>query len=219
VVGVVLTAALFWKTCTESWERFRIRFEGDTSIRVGIVVEALSQRLLDLEAVRRFYYGSAEVDRQEFRAFLAPLRDSRAGVAAMAWVPKVAAGERAGLEAAARREGFATYQFQECNAQGELVRAAVREWHYPVHFVEPMEGNQALLGYDLAADGVCRPALERAAGAGNLRRLSCGAGRTARLGRVRCRLSCPCIERGCRRTPTRRGRPACKGLLWRPSGW
>ena len=128
VVGVLLTAVLFWKARMDSWERFRIRFDGDTSIRVGIVEEALNQRLVDLESVRRFFYGSTEVDRQEFRAFLGPVPRSRPGVEAVAWVPKAAEADRARLESAARLEGLVDFKFQERDGQGRMIPALVREW-------------------------------------------------------------------------------------------
>ena len=90
IAGALVTAGIFWKARENSIERFHAEFEGDASLRANILVDALGDRLMDLDALRRFYQSSTQVDRQEFKGFVGPVPRVRAGVRAMAWVPRVA---------------------------------------------------------------------------------------------------------------------------------
>jgi CHASE1-domain containing sensor protein len=48
------------------------------------------------------------------------------------------------------------------------VPAGERDEYYPVYFVEPLKGNEAALGFDLASSPVRRMALDEAAASGKL---------------------------------------------------
>jgi two-component system sensor histidine kinase/response regulator len=166
LAGVLITATLFWQARHDTLERFRVQFEGDASVRANIIKEAFEERLMDLDALKRFYNGSLEVDRNEFKAFVGPLAEVRAGVQAMAWVPKVAQTNRAALETAARQDGLTNFQFTERDPTGPLTLASPRECYYPIYCVEPLVKNAMLLGLDLGSNPVCLEALTRACDTG-----------------------------------------------------
>ena len=166
LAGVLTTAILFWWARAGTLERFRVRFHGDASIRANILIEALGDRLMDLDALRRFYMGSSKVERSEFKAFVAPVPEVRAGVQAIVWVPKVTRLERARFEAEARQEGLTSFRFTQRDAQGRLAPAAAREVFFPIYCVERLAGNEAALGLDLGMNPACVAAMTRAANTG-----------------------------------------------------
>ena len=167
LAGVLITAGLFWKARQETWARFQTAFEGDASIRANILTDALQERLMDVEALRRFYQGSTHVDRQEFRAFVGPVPGSRAGVQAIAWVPRVLQAERARVEAEARHDGLTNFQFTQRAPGGEIQPAAPQDVYYPVYCLEPRISNATVLGLDLTSIPGCTQAMERAMVTGN----------------------------------------------------
>ena len=59
-------------------------------------------------------------------------------------------------------------QFTERLPQGQLARAGDRDEYFPVFFVEPLEGNEKALGFDLASDPVRNEALWRSVATGSL---------------------------------------------------
>ncbi len=166
VLGVLTTVGVFWKAREDALQRFRVQLAGDATIRASIIAEAFEQRLGDLEALRRFYMGSTEVDRREFRAFVGPAPGVRAGIEAMAWAPRVPRSQRARIEAQARQEGLADFQIREIGRDGKPGPAGDRDWHYPILMIEPEERNQAMLGLDQGANPACLEAMARATDTG-----------------------------------------------------
>jgi len=91
-----------------------------------------------------------DLSRAEFSEVVRPLLERHPGLRALEWVPAVSPAGRAQVEARARRELGRPFEFTQTNAAGALVRAADRASHWPVLYVEPLAGNEAALGYDLA---------------------------------------------------------------------
>ncbi len=106
-----------------------------------------------LRALRALFNQNLALDRRTFNETYQDLNIRLEGVQALGWMPKVAASQRPNLEKTVRQEGFANFQITE----GDLVhvpkdqptRAGERSEYYPVLLLEPYEGNEAALGYDL----------------------------------------------------------------------
>jgi PAS domain S-box-containing protein len=67
--------------------------------------------------------------------------------------------QRTALEAVARKDGYPAFEVREQNAKGHLVRAGRRDEYVVVYYLEPLEGNEAAVGFDVAEDSVRRQAL------------------------------------------------------------
>ncbi|NDU91694.1 MAG: diguanylate cyclase, partial [Ferrovum sp.] len=68
----------------------------------------------------------------------------------------------------ARRAGFDNFDFTERLQQGLMTSASKRWEYYPGYFVEPYQGNENALGFDLATDPVRRAALDQSVILGQL---------------------------------------------------
>lgn len=115
-----------------------------------------------LHNIRSLYAASRVVEREEFRSFVARVRKEQPGIQALEWIPRVSASLRAEYEALARSDGFPQFQIVERHAQGAMVPVAAREEYFPVFFVEPYEGNEVALGFDLASNPTRLEALNQA---------------------------------------------------------
>ncbi|MHC4729219.1 MAG: CHASE domain-containing protein [Planctomycetota bacterium] len=120
-----------------------------------------------VHSVRAFYASSREVDRHEFHEFTKRPLERHSSIRALEWVPKVGRAARAQHEAVLR-ETFDSYAIREEGPDGALVPAGERGEHYPVIFVEPFEGNEAVLGLDLGWERKRAGAIDRARDTGKL---------------------------------------------------
>jgi signal transduction histidine kinase len=161
-VAFIVTIALY--LLTSGWEHHRIRLEFERLASRGAeAFEVELERNLEvLHSVERFYSSRGEVDRQEFHRFVSPLFPGRPGLMAVSWDPRVPGESRAAFESSIRRSGHSDFVITERDSGDHLVPARPRGQYVPILYLEPTDGQQALLGFDLASDPVRVDALDRA---------------------------------------------------------
>ena len=120
------------------------------------------------ETIVSFFNASQNVDRDEFAIFVSYVLSEHGGIQAVEWIPRVTALERAGHEQLARSEGLGQYRITERDGGGALVIAADRPEYFPVYYLEPLVGNEAALGFDLASSPTRLAALEKARDTGTV---------------------------------------------------
>jgi PAS domain S-box-containing protein len=144
----------------------RDRWERDFDRRSSAVLHALRNSLdgyLEaLYATQALLLANPGTDAERFHDFAAGFLERHPGLRALGWDSRVRRADRSSFEAAARTEGAADFEIREHDPQGGLVRAADREEHFVVRYVEPLEANRRALGFDIAADATGREVLERA---------------------------------------------------------
>ncbi len=117
-------------------------------------------------SIRSLFDSSQQVDRDEFGLFVAHALETHTGLQAIEWVPRVPHEERVAFEERARGDGLSDFGFRERDGEDRIVPAADRDEYFPVYYVEPLVGNEAALGFDLAALPARRKAIERARDSG-----------------------------------------------------
>ena len=160
--GLTLSALFFAVVRQNENERLRLTFESAAAEAANALVGRLETVSNELDSLRRFYGGSEDVRREEFREFVGPLLAQRPEIEMVAWVPRVPLSVRALHEATARAEGLANFRITERAAYGSLIPARTRTVYYPIHYIEPPLENEGLQGFDIATDPVLQTALERA---------------------------------------------------------
>lgn len=162
VLGLAITVALSFLTLeSENHERSAL-FNRVTEINAERVRDQITRIQADTRAIGRFYESDERVDRREFQTFVAPMT-METPIQAFEWIPRVPAAMKKQFEGQASRDGYRGFSIWARNAHGQKVAAAGRADYYPVYYVEPMEGNGAVLGFDLGSETVRRAALEQAA--------------------------------------------------------
>lgn len=168
LTGLVLSVLVFF--VMRGWENHSLQQELEISAKVHLsgLVKNLESSLLRLEAIHAFYAASREVERHEFRRFVKPLLSTDPSIQALEWIPKIAASQREAYEKAARLDGFFEFKITERKAQGEMVKAAQRAEYFPVYFLEPLEGNELALGFDLGSNPARKQALQQSRDSGKM---------------------------------------------------
>ena len=117
-----------------------------------------------LSSLRRFFTGSNFVSRDEFKAFVEPILASFGSIQALEWIPQVTEENREFYQNLAIQDGLQQFKFKRWqpsvgwSAQSE----AWARIYYPVFYIEPMAGNEAVLGIDLGSHQKRRKAIEKA---------------------------------------------------------
>ncbi|HEX9014829.1 MAG TPA: CHASE domain-containing protein [Chloroflexota bacterium] len=162
--GISLSAVLFLVAVAWENDRDRADFEGEASTLASLLRTSLARdeevlmSIASLNAVTE----DVPVKREEFRAFVAGALSRSYYTQAFGWVPRVPESRRAGLEQAARQEGYPYFQFEQRSPDGRLIQAPRRDEYYPLYFVEPAGGGGLSLGFDLSSSPEITSALEAA---------------------------------------------------------
>ena len=168
LIGVLVTWHAF--NVVTDWERQRVQqaFRAAAIDRILMVQREVEQNLGVVQDIGSFFDASKWVERREFRKFVEPALKRYASIAALQWIPRVTAIERASFEEEARRS-FTRFRINETSQVGDLVRAEQRPVHFPVLYVQPYQLNKEALGLDLASDPAVLDALQQTRDAGQMR--------------------------------------------------
>jgi two-component system, cell cycle sensor histidine kinase and response regulator CckA len=152
---LLLGSAFSYLTYRESRQSETARIETEFSRRVDIR-QALNREVFShfesgLFSLRNVFIGSRDVTRQGFDYSAREILARYPGIAALEWVARVPAADRAAVEQRASQELGRPFQLTELGADGQLVRAGARAEYLPILFVAPLTGNQQILGYDVSA--------------------------------------------------------------------
>lgn len=167
VVGVVIAVAGF----------LTIRYYDEAADRHEFDRKAAHHLLVSRKAADRYVEVVSEVgalisefggqvNRWEFFKFTEDRLPVYPGIKALAWAPRVAESDRAALEKAADDDGLFNFRVTERGARGTVIEAASRPEYSPVYYVEPFDGNEDFLGFDLAFRPAYLNALDRARDSG-----------------------------------------------------
>jgi len=167
--GIAASVVLFQFARALDEDRVQSDFTHVTANAAGELGESIAESAHELECLGATYGVAGQLSRRQFRDFVKPvLLSDRAGIQAIEWIPRVPDCRRGDYEGLARRDGLASFQFTERLSQGHMVRAGRRAQYFPVYFVEPYEGNEAALGFDLGSERLRRQALASARDSGRM---------------------------------------------------
>jgi len=121
-----------------------------------------------LSAGKLFSNPGQATDRWEFGEFADRHLDIHSGYRAIGWVPFVSAAGRPAYEQRAREDGLHGFRFNEWRVDTSVYPAGERAEYAPLYYVEPFDGNERLLGFDLASRSSYKVALDRARETGRM---------------------------------------------------
>jgi len=125
----------------------------------GAMDQSMRDHLAAAVATMRFIEATPLLTSEAFAQFCAPLLQTRSGMRAIAWVPRIEDKDRAQFVLGAQAE-HAGYALRELPPDGVAVPVAERSVYFPVRDVVPVTGNEGVLGVDLASEPARRWALD-----------------------------------------------------------
>lgn len=165
---LVLVGVVFIFLQASRWETERIRDEFDEqAAQLAHRLESqLAMYVQILSGLERFYAASNYVSRDEFHRFVAGHLQRHPNIQALTWLPAVQDTARASFEASVQAEGFPDFTIRERAHDGQLVPAARRPLYFPVTYINPVDGNESAMGFDVFSENTRRAALEKARDSG-----------------------------------------------------
>ncbi|MDD3481790.1 EAL domain-containing protein [Azovibrio restrictus] len=165
-VALVLMVILFIQV--RDWENARIggQFNRDGSYVASLIDKRFAVQEDMLLALERLMVVAPDLDARGWREFVTPWLERYPGSQNFAWAPWVERGQRAAFEARVRGQGVPDFRIQDRDDTGKTYVAPAAEAYLPYLFVEPLEGNQRILGLSVYAWPVARQILEASAASG-----------------------------------------------------
>jgi PAS domain S-box-containing protein len=151
IAGGVGSVLSYREGRSQERERAEAEFVNRATQRHTLTREILGHYEDALFGLSTLFMPDGKTTRTEFRRAIERIEDRIVGAQAFEWVPVVAQDERAAFEAAVQRS-YAGRAFEviQYDAAGKPLRALDRPYYYPVTYIEPLRGNEAALGFDLA---------------------------------------------------------------------
>ncbi len=167
VIGLALSALAFLVVRNLEESRTREVFEEAALGRFRSFERQIERALTVVQSIGAFFNSSSSVERGDFASFVSPFFKQTSGIQAFTWMPRVRVSEREEYEDAARLR-FAGFEFTDRESQGSTIRAGLRPEYFPVYYLEPRQGNEVALGFDLASDALGYEAIQRARDSGEM---------------------------------------------------
>jgi len=122
------------------------RFEAVSDIQVGFIAEELRDIQRDLDGIGRFYEGSIFVDPWEYQAYVSRLAWNKT-VHSWQWIPRLREAQLE--ERAVLMESFGIEPFTHTIPPGKSPKE--EGIFYPVLYVEPLETQKFMIGWEASA--------------------------------------------------------------------
>ena len=161
LTGLGLSVFASWVTYIEEQKALLIEFQFDVDERAALLYREVTLNFEALNALAILFGGEKPPSSQRFNSEAAKIMQRHNDIQALEWIPKVKHSQRASFEAN-QQKLFPDFKITERKQQGEMVTAQSRAQYFPVYFVEPLLGNRAALGFDLASNPTRLRALEQA---------------------------------------------------------
>jgi sensor domain CHASE-containing protein len=154
-----LFVAIFVRVST--WERDQALLEFRLLSRevVDKINAGLAEQQVFLEQLERAFTRPAPVSRADFQHLVKNLLRRFSTIQAVKWAPRIDLSQRAAFEAAQQAD-LPGFEIRELDAAGQRRRAKERDRYYPVTYVEPLAGNERIVGFDLFSEAGRRAAVE-----------------------------------------------------------
>lgn len=153
IAGSALSFTFF--STYRSWEKsfVQMEFNGVGQQNFYAIRQTLQNHFLILKSMQAFYESSTHVDRGEFQTFTKKFIGEYQTIQALEWIPLVRHDQRDAFEARHQKK-VPDFQIREETVKGDMVRRRPADTYYPVTYVEPLMGNEAVLGFDLGSNPI-----------------------------------------------------------------
>ncbi|MCW5201879.1 PAS domain S-box protein [Desulfobulbus sp. US4] len=168
--GVCLFLSLTAFCTVLNWEKGRFEFDFEQLARnqAGRLEEAFHEYQIAVQFIGNFLEHTDGASRKEFKGFAEKVLETYPGMQAVSWNPRIRDDQRLIYEKAGQHEGFQYFQFTEKNSEEKTVRAGVRPEYVIVYYIEPLKGNEAALGFDIASNNKRLKSIQQARNSGEI---------------------------------------------------
>lgn len=118
-------------------------------------------RKYQIASLGRLFENSENVSLAEFHYFASRLIDF-SSVNFFEWIPEVSSTEIDYFENLAEENGLENFHIFSVDDNGEKIAPDEKDSYYPILYVEPMNGNREIIGFDISSDEARKESLDKA---------------------------------------------------------
>jgi PAS domain S-box-containing protein len=168
ILCVAVFVAIFIRV--RSWEERQslLAFQMRSQQLADSVKAALQEQSLFLDQLSSAFVNRRDaVTPVDFHGLVEGLLQRFPMIQAVEWAPKIGFNERDAFEHS-RQQDLPGFEVRERGQSGQIRPAGERGEYYPVTYLEPIVGNEAATGFDLASDVVRKTAIDAAVRSGSV---------------------------------------------------
>ncbi len=159
-VGIMVSVLLYVYVHVGEQERIKNTFDKAAEDRAVSIQRALAHKLELMMSTTSFFQAvGTDISSDTFRAYVMPMITTDPSIQAIEWIPAVTQEQRASFEAQAQSV-HPEFFIKELDENKQLIRAAQRDEYYPLYYVQPIDGNEVSVGFDLGSNVKYRDMLE-----------------------------------------------------------
>jgi len=162
LIGLILSCMAFGVTRNLEARSIHVDQQRASVLALGAIQEQIGIGIEILRGVRGLFLASEHVSRSEFGVYVSDYIDTHPSIQALEWIPRVSLEDRGRYEQKAREDGLEGFRIRQREGRGVMVPAEARDEYFPIYYVEPLEGNEMAVGFDLASDDRRKQGLEEA---------------------------------------------------------
>lgn len=161
VIGIFLSAFLYLEIKLNEQQATDLKFSYLLK-REGLAIQKeLDIDIQALQSVKNLFDATQDVTREEFKDFVKEYLSLHKSIKAIEWLPLVSKQERVLYEKKASEELNMNFTFTYKDNKGSMKTVKEKNEYYPVYYLEPLEGNQKVLGFDVSSNDTRLRALKK----------------------------------------------------------
>lgn len=162
IAGCIVSIAAFF--IVQSWviTETRISFEFNAKTRLSALQTDVIRHQEIVNSIAGLFSSSQNVTRDEFQDFVKDILARYPYIQGLSWNPLITDDERKRFVQKARDDGFTGFDITELDSEGKIASAASRDDYVAVYYIEPLAGNQAAMGFNIASNPQRLQAIEMA---------------------------------------------------------
>jgi signal transduction histidine kinase/CheY-like chemotaxis protein len=162
-----LFVAIFVRVSTWEHDEALLEFRLLSQEIVDKLHACLAEQEIFLEQLERSFSRPAALSRADFQHLAKNLLQRFPTIQAVKWAPRIDFSNRVAFEQAQHTD-LPGFEIKEVDPSGQRRRAAERDRYYPVTYVEPLKGNEHIVGFDLFSEAGRKTAIEETTNTGRV---------------------------------------------------
>ncbi|MDM8545247.1 CHASE domain-containing protein [Candidatus Venteria ishoeyi] len=151
-VGVLVSIGLYY--FVNAWEEDRIKqnFNKAAEDRAVSIQRTLAHKMEMIASLKAFFNSvGTDMGPELFQSYVMPFITQDPSIQAIEWIPYIRNNERTQFIEKTQIL-HPNFRISELNADNKIVNATERDSYLPLYYVQPIEGNEASVGFDISAD-------------------------------------------------------------------
>jgi len=150
LVGVAASLIAFITIKNNQHESTKNALIAESKIQILDIRKTLSDNINILQSTKTYFEASQFVDQEEFGFFTSQVSASNTSIKKMLWAPKVSLADGVIHENDTREDGIKEPDIKELQVPNVPASTSLQGHYFPIRYVEPLQGNEAVLDQDIA---------------------------------------------------------------------